>query len=133
VVTATQAVLEAVYEAAHAGLKGDTLALAAGLLPAEYREIAVRDDRVPLAAQKGRADSEMEAASVINAAIRAGDTKMALEKLKHQHEWAATTRMDVSVSQEVSILAALEAAELRVLGDMRPAPAATTIIDQTSD
>ena len=112
---ATQNVLDAVYEAAHAGLRGDTLALAAGLLPAEYRELSVRDDLVDLAIAKGRADSEMEAASIINKAVKAGDTGMALEKRKHKHEWAATSRMDVSVSQEVSILAALEAAELRVL------------------
>ena len=36
---ATEARLEAIYNAARMGLKGDTLALAAGMLPQEYRQL----------------------------------------------------------------------------------------------
>lgn len=119
---ATEAVLTAIYEAAYAGLHGDTIAFAADLLPSEYRELEVMDDRVELAVLKGRADSEMRAATVINDAIDGGDAKMALEKLKHQHDWFATTKVDMNVTQEISILAALELAETKVLEANREFP-----------
>ena len=38
-VQATEARLERIYAAAKLGLKGDALALAAGLLPTEYRQL----------------------------------------------------------------------------------------------
>ena len=36
---ATEARLESIYNAARMGLKGDSLALAAGMLPTEYRQL----------------------------------------------------------------------------------------------
>ena len=60
VVKATETRLDAIYDAARKGLKGDSLALAAGLLPVEYRRLAEFDPLVELAAQKGRADGELQ-------------------------------------------------------------------------
>jgi len=57
-VQATESRLKAVYDAAKLGLKGDTLALAAGMLPAEYRQLTQLDPVVEMAAQKGKADGE---------------------------------------------------------------------------
>ena len=37
-IVATEARLNKIYEAAKLGLKGDALALAAGMLPTEYRQ-----------------------------------------------------------------------------------------------
>jgi len=36
---ATEARLQRIYDAAKLGLKGDTLALAAGMMPTEYRQL----------------------------------------------------------------------------------------------
>lgn len=115
VLRATEKRLEAIYEAAKAGLKGDSLALAAGMLPKEWRQLQEFDPAVEMAEMKGRADSEMEAARVINAAIAAGDAKVAIEKLRFQHQWVAKQQIDVNVDQQISIIGALEAAERRVL------------------
>ena len=38
-VVATEARLDAIYKAAKAGLKGDSLAMAAGLMPSEFRKL----------------------------------------------------------------------------------------------
>ena len=59
---ATEARLEKIYEAAKFGLKGDSLALAAGLTPAQYRRLSEFDPLVEMAEMKGRADGEMTAA-----------------------------------------------------------------------
>lgn len=114
-VKATEAILDAIYEAAFMGLKGDTLAYAAGLTPVEYRRLTEFDPSARYAEEKGRADSEIEAARTVSAAIRAGDAKMALDKLKHQHGWVAKQQLDVNVDQTISITAALEKAQQRVI------------------
>jgi len=114
-VVATEARLDAIYKAAKAGLKGDSLALAAGLMPSEFRKLQQFDPVAEMAEMKGRADSEMEAASVLDAAIAAGDAKMALEKLKHQHGWVAKQQINIDVDQRISITQALEQANMRVL------------------
>lgn len=114
-VVATEARLDAIYKAAKAGLKGDSLALAAGLMPSEFRKLQQFDPVAEMAEMKGRADSEMEAASVIDAAIADGDAKMALEKLKHQHGWVAKQQLNIDVEQRISITQALEQANMRVL------------------
>jgi hypothetical protein len=88
-ITATERNLEALYAAAHKGLKGDSLALAAGLLPAEYRRLASADPLVELAVAKGKADAERQLSDVLHTAALAGDTKVALEILKHKHDWVA--------------------------------------------
>ena len=50
-VQATESRLKAVYDAAKLGLKGDALALAAGMLPQEYRQLTQLDPVVEIAAQ----------------------------------------------------------------------------------
>lgn len=114
-IRATEARLDAIYRAAKAGLKGDSLALAAGLTPPEFRKLQQFDPVAEYAEMKGRADSEMEAAAVIDQAIANGDAKMALEKLKHQHGWVAKQQINIDVEQRISITQALEQANQRVL------------------
>jgi hypothetical protein len=114
-VQATESRLKAVYDAAKLGLKGDSLALAAGMLPTEYRQLTQLDPVVEMAAQKGKADAEIDMANVIRNAALEGDAKMALEVLKHQHGWVAKQAISVEVDQRISITGALAKAEQRVL------------------
>ena len=114
-VEATEARLEAIYNAARMGLKGDSLALAAGLTPSQYRRLSEFDPLAELAEAKGRADGEMDAASTLHAAAKSGDAKAALEILKHQHGWVAKQQIDVNVDQQISITGALEKAQQRVI------------------
>ena len=76
-VEATEARLQAIYDAAALGLKGDSLALAAGMLPQEYRQLCQFDPVAEMAELKGRADSEREASAHLREAARAGDAKAA--------------------------------------------------------
>ena len=112
---ATEARLEAIYEAARCGLKGDSLALAAGLTPAQYRRLHEFDPLVEMAEMKGRADGEFTAAKALHDAAAAGDTKAALDILKHQHGWVAKQQVEVSIDQQISITGALEKAQQRVI------------------
>ena len=112
---ATEARLEAIYEAARCGLKGDSLALAAGLTPAQYRRLHEFDPLVEMAEMKGRADGELTAAKALYDAAAAGDTKAALDILKHQHGWVAKQQVEVSIDQQISITGALEKAQQRVI------------------
>lgn len=112
---ATEARLEAIYDAAKMGLKGDTLAIAAGMLPSEYRQLCQFDPLAELAEQKGRADGEMTAARTLHKAAAEGDAKAALDILKHQHGWVAKQAIEVNVEQRISITGALERAQSRVI------------------
>jgi hypothetical protein len=114
-IEATESRLKAVYDAAKLGLKGDTLALAAGMLPTEYRQLTQLDPVVEMAAQKGKADGEIEMANIMRAAALDGDAKMALEVLKHQHGWVAKQAISVEIDQRISITGALAEAQKRVL------------------
>ena len=114
-VQATESRLKAVYDAAKLGLKGDTLALAAGMLPTEYRQLTQLDPVVEMAAQKGKADGEIEMANIMRAAALEGDAKMALEVLKHQHGWVAKQAISVEIDQRISITGALAEAQKRTL------------------
>jgi hypothetical protein len=114
-VQATESRLKAVYDAAKLGLKGDTLALAAGMLPTEYRQLTQLDPVVEMAAQKGKADGEIEMANILRNAALEGDAKMALEVLKHQHGWVAKQAISVEVDQRISITGALIEAQKRAL------------------
>ena len=114
-VQATEARLEAIYDAAKMGLKGDSLALAAGLTPAQFRKLAEFDPLVEFAEQKGRADGEFTAAKTLHDAAAMGDAKAALDILKHQHGWVAKQQIDVSIDQQISITGALEKAQQRVI------------------
>jgi hypothetical protein len=112
---ATEARLEAIYEAARYGLKGDSLAMAAGLTPRQYRVLADADPLVEMAEIKGRADGEYVSAKTMYEAARDGDSKAALEILKHQHGWVAKQQIDVNIDQQISITGALEKAQSRVI------------------
>jgi hypothetical protein len=114
-IEATEKNLELIYEAARRGLKGDALALAAGMLPVEYRRLVQFDPIAEYAEIKGRADGEMEMAGVLRTAALNGDTKAALDILKHAHKWTAPQSMQIQVEQRISILAALEEAQTRVI------------------
>jgi hypothetical protein len=63
---------------------------------------------------KGRADSEMEMSRVVFDAAQAGDSKAALEFLRHRHDWVAKTNVQVDVNTQISVVAALEAANGRL-------------------
>lgn len=114
-VEATEARLEAIYIAARYGLKGDSLALRAGLTPAQYRKLHEFDPLVEIAEMKGRADGEFTAAKTMHDAAAAGDAKAALDILKHQHGWVAKQQIDVSIDQQISVIGALEKAQQRVI------------------
>ena len=112
-IRATEAVLNRIYDAAKIGLKGDNLALAAGLLPKTYRQLCELDPLAKLAEDKGRAEGEMALTQVLHTAALEGDAKVALEILKHQHGWVAKQAITVDVNQQISILGALAEAERR--------------------
>jgi hypothetical protein len=112
---ATEARLQAIYDAAALGLKGDSLALAAGLLPTEYRQLCELDPVAAMAEQKGRADSEMEASMHLREAARAGDSKAALAILQHSHGWTARQEISVDITNRISITQALQQAQERVI------------------
>jgi hypothetical protein len=115
---ATEARLQRVYEAAALGLKGDSLALAAGMMPSEYRRLCQFDPMVEMAEMKGRADSEMKTAKTLYKAAEEGDAKAALAILQHRHEWTAKQEITVDVYQKISITQALADAKTRVIEGM---------------
>ena len=114
-VKATEARLNAIYEAAKLGLKGDTLALAAGMLPTEYRQLCQLDPIAEMAAMKGRADGEVTASKQLHQAAAEGDAKASLAILQHVHGWVAKQAITIDVDQRISITAALAEAERRVI------------------
>jgi len=114
-VEATEARLQAIYDAAALGLKGDSLALAAGMLPQEYRQLCQLDPVAEMAELKGRADSEREASAFLRDAARNGDAKAALAILQHAHGWTAKQEISIDVYQKISITQALQEAKERVI------------------
>jgi hypothetical protein len=112
---ATEARLQAIYDAALVGLKGDALAYAAGMLPVEYRRLCQMDPVAALAEGKGRADGELESAQLLRKAAQNGDAKAALAILQHAHGWVAKQQVQVDVQQQISITAALREAQSRVI------------------
>ena len=137
-VEATEARLEAIYEAARYGLKGDSLAMKAGLTPAQYRRLAEFDPLVEMAEMKGRADGEFMAAKTLYDAAKDGDAKAALDILKHQHGWVSKQAVEVSIEGQISVIAALEKAQRRVIEaqytEVESAPTPSTLLtDQQKD
>ena len=98
---ATPEILERIYDAARLGLRGESLALAAGMLPAEFARLKIMDPIADIAEMKGRADSELEMSRVVFDAAQAGDSKAALEFLKHRHSWVATQRVERITAEDV--------------------------------
>ena len=123
-VKATEAVLQRLYDAARLGLKGDALALSAGLLPIEMNRLRQMDPVADMAVMKGYADSEAEMARTMYEAGRNGDTKAALEVLKHRHDWVAKQQIQVDSTQQISISLALEQAQQRVAALVEEVPQA---------
>lgn len=113
-VKATEAVLERLYNSAKLGLKGDALALNAGLLPIEFRRLCQMDPIADFAVQKGWADQEAQMATVVRDAALSGDSKAAMDILRHRHDWQAAQKVEVVGSQNISISIALEKANQRL-------------------
>jgi len=113
-VKATEAVLERLYNSARLGLKGDSLALNAGLLPVEFRRLCQLDPIAEMAVQKGWADTEALMSGTVIEAARSGDSKAALDYLKHRADWVAKQQVQVDVAQQISVTLALENANARV-------------------
>ena len=114
-VKATPQRLEKIYEAAKMGLKGDTLAIAAGMLPVEYRSLCQLDPHAEQAAMQGKADGEYEMSLMLHQSAKGGDAKAQLAILQHVHGWTAKSEVAITGAVEISITAALEAARARVL------------------
>ena len=114
-VKATEAVLERLYASAKLGLKGDSLAVNAGLLPVEFRRLCQMDPIAEYAVMKGHADAEAAMARVVQEAALSGDAKMAMEYLRHRAEWTAAQKVEITGSQSISISLALEQAQARVM------------------
>jgi hypothetical protein len=119
---ATETRLQAIYDAAKLGLKGDALALSAGMLPIEYRQLTQMDPVAEMAEIKGRADGEAEMSRVIHTAAMEGDAKMALEILKHRYDWVAKQSVQIDVVQQISITDALAQAKQRVIEGLQAQP-----------
>ena len=117
-VRATESRLLRVYEAAKLGLSNDALALRAGMMPEEFRKLCQLDPVVELAAMQGRAEAEATMSQVVYDAAVGGDAKMALEFLKHKHDWVAKQQVQVDVTQQISIITALEQANQRVVNGL---------------
>lgn len=119
-IRATEARLQQIYEAARLGLKGDSLALASGMLPVEYRRLCQLDPIAEMAAQKGKADAEMAHAGKLSEASMNGDAKASLAILQHVHGWTAKQEISVDVYQKISVITALEEARARLTYDATP-------------
>ena len=111
---ATESRLQKIYDAAKLGLKNDNLALAAGMLPTEYRQLCQFDPVAEMAALKGKADGEREMSTVLMKSAIDGDAKSALAMLQHAHGWTAKTEISLDVYQKISITQALADAQERV-------------------
>ena len=111
---ATEDRLARIYRAAKLGLKGDNLALAAGMMPKEYARLKQFDEIAEYAELKGRAEGELEMSHLLHDAAAQGDAKAALAILQNVHGWVAKQAITVDVNQSISITAALQEAERRV-------------------
>lgn len=130
-VKATEAVLERLYNSAKLGLKGDALALNAGLLPIEFRRLCQMDPIADFAVQKGWADQEAQMATVVRDAALSGDSKAAMDILKHRHDWVAKQQIQVDTTQQISISLALEQANQRVAAAQNRADADVIDVEPT--
>ena len=124
---ATEGRLQSIYDAAKRGLRGDNLALAAGMLPTEFRRLCEMDPMAALAEQKGRADAELEMSNTLYEAALNGDAKAALEMLRHKHDWVAKQQVQIDVTQQISVIAALEKADQRII-NIEATDAATPLL-----
>ena len=99
--------------------KGDRLAIAAGMMPTEYRQLCQFDPIVEFAELKARTESEMQMSEVLHAAALEGDIKAATTILQNQHDWVAKQQINVEIDQRISINQALEMAQARVINALK--------------
>ena len=118
-VKAPERVLDAIYRAAYAGLKDDSLATVAGLDPANYRQLYELDPQVKEHFLRGRADSELEHALKLAQASREGDAKASLAILQHVHGWTAKQQIEVSGSVNATLETALDGVAIELLAKIR--------------
>ena len=88
-IRATEDEIERIYDAAFCGLTGDALAIKAGFLPKDFMILCQSDPQAELAAIHGKADNEAQVSAALNRNALSGDTKAAIEILKHKHGWVA--------------------------------------------
>ena len=112
---ATEKNLDDLFKAAKRGLEGDSLAYAAGMTPMELRQLQEFDSSVEHVIGMARAQTEMEMSEVVYKAAQEGDSKAALEMLKHRHGWVAKQQVNVDVNQTISITQALNEAQNRAM------------------
>lgn len=96
VIRATEARLNAVYEAAKLGLRGETLALASGMSPDEFRLMSDMDPLVNMAILAGAAESEMIHSQKLSEASLNGDVKATIAILERKHGWVPKSEVTVS-------------------------------------
>ena len=102
-VEATEARLTRIYEAAKLGLKGDSLALASGMLPSEYRQLVQLDPIAEMAAQKGKEDAEMEMSSACT---------RQREKATPKRRWRSCKTSTAGWPSNLSLLMLISASQL---------------------
>ena len=112
---ATEKNLDDLFKAAKRGLEGDSLAYAAGMTPMELRQLQEFDSSVEHVIGMARAQTEMEMSEVVYKAAQEGDSKAALEMLKHRHDWVAKQQVSVEIDQRISITDALREANGRII------------------
>jgi len=84
---ATEKELLDIYDAAFRGLKGDTLAIAAGFLPVDFNRLCEFDDKAAETVVRARADSEAAISGVLHQNALNGDTKAGMFLTTHLHGW----------------------------------------------
>ena len=84
-------------------------------MPTEYRQLTMLDPIAEMAELKGKADGEMRASEQLHQAAADGDAKAALAILQNVHGWVAKQQLSIDVEQRISITAALEQAQSRVI------------------
>jgi hypothetical protein len=85
-----------------------------------------------------RSDGEYTAAKTMYEAALTGDSKAALEILKHQYGWKAAQSVEITVEGQISVIAALEKAQSRVIEglytEVESAPTPPTLLtDQQTE
>ena len=88
-VKATEAQIKEIYHHAFCGLKGDTLAIAAGFLPVDFNRLCEFDDKAAETVIRARADSEAQISTVLHHNALNGDTKAGMFLTTHLHGWKA--------------------------------------------
>jgi hypothetical protein len=93
------------------------------MIPAEYRQLIMFDPIAEYAEQRARAQGELRASELLHEAAEAGDAKATLAILQNVHGWVAKQQLSIDVEQRISITAALEQAQSRVINSLEHQPA----------